>query len=162
MSNYYWTAARLSIIAGSCYEAFFDPMIPCVNFLSSQDCIHQPSDASWSRPPTPNTINSEWDLTAVRTIQQQQANRDVPPPPSPSKSGAEKPASKTDMPLWAQQIIQGEDVQFGNHQLGDLAFFHNDRGSIIHVGIMLEDNKIIPFNFFSYCCILIVYHICIT
>lgn len=43
----------------------------------------------------------------------------------------------------SQQIMQGELVEFGNHGVGDLAFFHNAKGSITHVGIMLEDNKII-------------------
>ena len=43
----------------------------------------------------------------------------------------------------SEQIKQGIEVEFGKHKVGDLAFFHNEKGNITHVGIMLEDNKII-------------------
>lgn len=44
----------------------------------------------------------------------------------------------------AQQAIQGEVLSFiEESEPGDLAFFDNEEGSIIHVGIMLEDNYII-------------------
>lgn len=43
----------------------------------------------------------------------------------------------------SQQITQGKPVEFGKHKVGDLAFFNNPKGNITHVGIMLEDNKII-------------------
>ena len=43
-----------------------------------------------------------------------------------------------------QQAEQGRDVSFiSEAQPHDLAFFENDEGSIIHVGIILADNKII-------------------
>lgn len=43
-----------------------------------------------------------------------------------------------------QQVTAGEEVHFVNQtQPGDLAFFDNEEGRIIHVGIMLEDQKII-------------------
>lgn len=43
-----------------------------------------------------------------------------------------------------QQAEQGVVVDFVQAaQLGDLAFFHNDEGRIIHVGIVLKDQKII-------------------
>lgn len=42
-----------------------------------------------------------------------------------------------------QQVTHGEEVHFANQtQPGDLAFFDNEEGRIIHVGIMLEDQKI--------------------
>ena len=42
-----------------------------------------------------------------------------------------------------QQVTSGEEVHFVNQTLpGDLAFFDNDEGRIIHVGIVLEDQKI--------------------
>ena len=44
----------------------------------------------------------------------------------------------------SQQAEQGEAVHFlPESQVGDLAFFDNDEGRIIHVGILLSDNKII-------------------
>ena len=44
----------------------------------------------------------------------------------------------------AQQAEQGKIVHFlPEAQLGDLAFFDNDEGRIIHVGILLSNNKII-------------------
>ncbi|GAB4378631.1 MAG: C40 family peptidase [Salibacteraceae bacterium] len=43
-----------------------------------------------------------------------------------------------------QQAAQGQALSFIEEaQPGDLAFFDNDEGRIIHVGIMLEDNRII-------------------
>ena len=44
----------------------------------------------------------------------------------------------------SQQVMQGETVNFiTDAYAGDLAFFDNDEGNIIHVGILLGDNKII-------------------
>jgi len=44
----------------------------------------------------------------------------------------------------SQQALQGETVNFITDALaGDLAFFDNEEGNIIHVGILLGDNKII-------------------
>ena len=43
-----------------------------------------------------------------------------------------------------QQAEQGRQVDFlDNSQAGDLAFFSNKEGKIIHVGIILNDKKII-------------------
>lgn len=42
-----------------------------------------------------------------------------------------------------QQIkVESEEVAFGQHQAGDLAFFDNAQGRIIHVGIVLDGGKI--------------------
>ena len=44
----------------------------------------------------------------------------------------------------SQQAIQGKLVQYNlESKAGDLAFFQNDSGKIIHVGILFEKNKII-------------------
>ena len=44
----------------------------------------------------------------------------------------------------SQQAIQGEVLSFIEEcEPGDLAFFDNDEGNIIHVGIMMENNYII-------------------
>ena len=44
----------------------------------------------------------------------------------------------------SQQATQGEALSFiEESEPGDLAFFDNDEGSIIHVGIIMEDNYII-------------------
>jgi hypothetical protein len=44
----------------------------------------------------------------------------------------------------SQQAIQGEALSFiEESEPGDLAFFDNDEGNIIHVGIMMENNYII-------------------
>ena len=44
----------------------------------------------------------------------------------------------------SQQATQGEALSFiEESEPGDLAFFDNDEGSIIHVGIMMENNYII-------------------
>lgn len=42
-----------------------------------------------------------------------------------------------------QQAEVGISINYSNHQPGDLAFFHNASGRITHVGIVLEDQKII-------------------
>jgi cell wall-associated NlpC family hydrolase len=43
----------------------------------------------------------------------------------------------------SQQALQGETISFiTDAQMGDLAFFDNNDGKIIHVGILLGDNKI--------------------
>ena len=43
-----------------------------------------------------------------------------------------------------QQAEQGETLSFVEEaEAGDLAFFDNDEGKIVHVGIVMEDNKII-------------------
>lgn len=44
----------------------------------------------------------------------------------------------------SQQVQVGEPLDFIHEaQLGDLAFFHNEEGRIVHVGMMLNDYKII-------------------
>ena len=44
----------------------------------------------------------------------------------------------------SQQAIQGDALSFiEESEPGDLAFFDNDEGNIIHVGIMMENNHII-------------------
>lgn len=44
----------------------------------------------------------------------------------------------------SQQVHFGEPLDFIHEaRLGDLAFFHNDEGHIVHVGIMLNDSEII-------------------
>lgn len=44
----------------------------------------------------------------------------------------------------SQQATQGEALSFiEESEPGDLAFFDNDEGAIVHVGIMLQDNYII-------------------
>lgn len=44
----------------------------------------------------------------------------------------------------SQQALQGEALSFiEESEPGDLAFFDNDEGNIIHVGIIMEDNYII-------------------
>ena len=42
-----------------------------------------------------------------------------------------------------QQAMQGELVSFNDRKAGDLAFFHNDQKRITHVGLLLNENKII-------------------
>ncbi|WP_225986418.1 C40 family peptidase [Rufibacter sp. LB8] len=43
-----------------------------------------------------------------------------------------------------QQVVHGHEVHFVSQaRPGDVAFFDNDEGRIIHVGIVLEDQKII-------------------
>ncbi|MBC8110766.1 MAG: C40 family peptidase [Verrucomicrobia bacterium] len=41
-----------------------------------------------------------------------------------------------------QQATQGHAISFEDRKAGDLAFFQNQEGRIIHVGILLEDDKI--------------------
>lgn len=44
----------------------------------------------------------------------------------------------------AQQAEEGEEVDFLQHaRKGDLAFFDNDEGKIVHVGILLDNNTIL-------------------
>lgn len=44
----------------------------------------------------------------------------------------------------SQQVLQGDAIDFvGDIKPGDLAFFDNAQGHIIHVGIMLDNQKII-------------------
>lgn len=44
----------------------------------------------------------------------------------------------------AQQVTQGKAVEsLGSARQGDLVFFKNERGSIIHVGILVAENKVI-------------------
>jgi hypothetical protein len=44
----------------------------------------------------------------------------------------------------SQQALQGESLSFiEESEEGDLAFFDNDEGNIIHVGIIMQDNYII-------------------
>lgn len=43
----------------------------------------------------------------------------------------------------SQQAEHGADIPFGEAEPGDLAFFSNDAGKVIHVGLLLEDQQII-------------------
>lgn len=44
----------------------------------------------------------------------------------------------------SQQVELGEPIDFASEmQVGDLAFFHNDEGRVIHVGMVCGNNKII-------------------
>lgn len=43
---------------------------------------------------------------------------------------------------WQQEEL-GDLIAYGEHEVGDLAFFNNDSEKITHVGICLEDNTII-------------------
>jgi cell wall-associated NlpC family hydrolase len=42
-----------------------------------------------------------------------------------------------------QQAEQGMPVSIGQSMPGDLAFFNNDEGRVVHVGILLAGNTII-------------------
>ena len=42
-----------------------------------------------------------------------------------------------------QQALQGAEIDFSNKKSGDLAFFSNDSGKIIHVGIIFGEDQII-------------------
>ena len=42
-----------------------------------------------------------------------------------------------------QQVLQGKEVSLEASKPGDLAFFTNKEGNINHVGILMDDNKII-------------------
>ncbi len=43
----------------------------------------------------------------------------------------------------SQQVNQGIEVLLENSKIGDLAFFENENKKIIHVGILISENKII-------------------
>lgn len=43
----------------------------------------------------------------------------------------------------SQQVLEGKEVTFENLTIGDLAFFQNSKGKVSHVGILMENNKII-------------------
>lgn len=43
----------------------------------------------------------------------------------------------------SQQVLDGAEVEFGDHQSGDLAFFANKEGRVIHVGILDDEGHII-------------------
>lgn len=43
----------------------------------------------------------------------------------------------------SQQATKGEMISFREKQAGDLAFFENEKGNIVHVGIVMEGNSII-------------------
>lgn len=50
----------------------------------------------------------------------------------------------TEMPRDAsQQVLHGNPVTFEQRAAGDIAFFHNANTKITHVGILVENNKII-------------------
>jgi len=40
------------------------------------------------------------------------------------------------------QALQGNEIKFEDRASGDLAFFHNENGNIIHVGMLLNQNEI--------------------
>ena len=43
----------------------------------------------------------------------------------------------------SQQVLEGEHVEWNHRQVGDLAFFSNENGTITHVGILASPNEII-------------------
>ena len=43
----------------------------------------------------------------------------------------------------SQQVNTGKLIEYNKHKKGDLAFFKNTIGKVIHVGIIIEKNKII-------------------
>jgi cell wall-associated NlpC family hydrolase len=43
----------------------------------------------------------------------------------------------------SQQVNQGEYIDYAHAQIGDLVFFENKKGKIHHVGLLLENKKII-------------------
>ena len=43
----------------------------------------------------------------------------------------------------SQQILKGKDVEFADRKAGDLAFFTNAEGKMNHVGLLMEEGKII-------------------
>ena len=43
----------------------------------------------------------------------------------------------------SQQILKGKEVEFADRRAGDLAFFTNAEGRMNHVGLVMEDGKII-------------------
>lgn len=42
-----------------------------------------------------------------------------------------------------EQVLQGEYVSLEDAQIGDLAFFQNDKEDVVHVGIIFDKNRII-------------------
>lgn len=42
----------------------------------------------------------------------------------------------------SQQVLEGKEISFGEHQAGDLAFFENDRGTVHHVGLLVSEGEI--------------------
>jgi gamma-D-glutamyl-L-lysine dipeptidyl-peptidase len=43
----------------------------------------------------------------------------------------------------SQQVLEGETVSFENRKTGDLAFFENSKGKVMHVGILSDEDTII-------------------
>ncbi len=43
---------------------------------------------------------------------------------------------------YQQAEMPGDAIAFGDHQPGDLAFFANDKGKVIHVGLVLPEGRI--------------------
>lgn len=43
----------------------------------------------------------------------------------------------------SKQVLCGTNVNFADIRCGDLAFFHNENGNIVHVGLMLDNETII-------------------
>jgi gamma-D-glutamyl-L-lysine dipeptidyl-peptidase len=43
----------------------------------------------------------------------------------------------------SQQVLQGKFINYEDAQIGDLVFFENKKGNIHHVGLLLENTKII-------------------
>lgn len=43
----------------------------------------------------------------------------------------------------SMQVLEGREVEFGEHQSGDLAFFQNAKGHVVHVGILLAEDCIL-------------------
>ncbi|MBO6517012.1 MAG: C40 family peptidase [Bacteroidia bacterium] len=43
----------------------------------------------------------------------------------------------------SQQVLEGENVELGSQQKGDLAFFKSKSGKVTHVGLMLDNETII-------------------
>ena len=42
-----------------------------------------------------------------------------------------------------QQEEKGSKIEYGEHKLGDLAFFSNEEGKVTHVGLIIQKNEII-------------------
>ena len=42
-----------------------------------------------------------------------------------------------------QQALEGDPVDFGDRTFGDLCFFRNDAGRVVHVGILFTDGRIL-------------------
>lgn len=43
----------------------------------------------------------------------------------------------------SQQAVEGINVEYSSARAGDFAFFHNEKGKVTHVGILLEKQQII-------------------